>query len=283
MLVGPYDHFTLPDGARAPLYVLQFDSSGRNTSPRTTDHLVGELRTGDFTEIYFFSHGWNNTFADALNLYKQYFNGYLGLRAQGEVGQQSFRPLFIGTHWPSIAMVLPWERGPKIASAPAQPGDDDDEQMRKMIGLSLDADRANEFYRLTERESLTNEEAQLLAQILQPLYTGVADGGTVSPEIDRIVGAWRDLEAGAREPEPDYAVLPRKIQPSIPGSPEAAFSVTEVLDPRNAVRVTTVLIMKDRAGVVGWEILTACNGFYEKVIKVKADVAAFLINCFPSA
>ena len=24
-------------------------------------------------------------------------------------------------------------------------------------------------------------------------------------------------------------------------------------------------------------------GFYEKVIKVKADVAAFLINCFPSA
>ena len=23
--------------------------------------------------------------------------------------------------------------------------------------------------------------------------------------------------------------------------------------------------------------------FYEKVIKVKADVAAFLINCFPSA
>jgi hypothetical protein len=25
------------------------------------------------------------------------------------------------------------------------------------------------------------------------------------------------------------------------------------------------------------------NAFYEKVIKVKADVAAFLVNCFPSA
>jgi hypothetical protein len=24
-------------------------------------------------------------------------------------------------------------------------------------------------------------------------------------------------------------------------------------------------------------------GFYEKVIKVKADVAAYVINCFPSA
>jgi hypothetical protein len=29
-------------------------------------------------------------------------------------------------------------------------------------------------------------------------------------------------------------------------------------------------------------VLTAI-AFYEKVIKVKADVAAFLINCFPSA
>ena len=27
----------------------------------------------------------------------------------------------------------------------------------------------------------------------------------------------------------------------------------------------------------------AVIAFYEKVIKVKADVAAFLINCFPSA
>ena len=29
--------------------------------------------------------------------------------------------------------------------------------------------------------------------------------------------------------------------------------------------------------------LTGSERFYEKVIKVKADVAAYLINCFPSA
>jgi hypothetical protein len=29
--------------------------------------------------------------------------------------------------------------------------------------------------------------------------------------------------------------------------------------------------------------LMSVNAFYEKVIKVKADVAAYLINCFPSA
>jgi hypothetical protein len=29
--------------------------------------------------------------------------------------------------------------------------------------------------------------------------------------------------------------------------------------------------------------ILSAMAFYEKVIKVKADVAAFLINCFPSA
>jgi hypothetical protein len=30
-------------------------------------------------------------------------------------------------------------------------------------------------------------------------------------------------------------------------------------------------------------VVLSVMAFYEKVIKVKADVAAFLINCFPSA
>jgi hypothetical protein len=34
---------------------------------------------------------------------------------------------------------------------------------------------------------------------------------------------------------------------------------------------------------VGGKPILAIIAFYEKVIKVKADVAAYLINCFPSA
>jgi hypothetical protein len=80
----------------------------------------------------------STSFADALSLYKQYFGGYVALRAERGLGSDSFRPLFIGTHWPSIAMVLPWERGPKIAAAALQPQDDDDEQMRKERIAHLD-------------------------------------------------------------------------------------------------------------------------------------------------
>jgi len=44
----------------------------------------------------------------------------------------------------------------------------------------------------------------------------------------------------------------------------------------------TVWVMQVLARGTGGRVLSAI-AFYEKVIKVKADVAAFLINCFPSA
>ena len=40
---------------------------------------------------------------------------------------------------------------------------------------------------------------------------------------------------------------------------------------------------KDRATELNSDWVVSVNAFYEKVIKVKADVAAFLINCFSSA
>ena len=40
---------------------------------------------------------------------------------------------------------------------------------------------------------------------------------------------------------------------------------------------------RDPHGPEGQGAVVGANAFYEKVIKVKADVAAFLINCFPSA
>jgi hypothetical protein len=251
MPVGPYEHFTLSDGTKTPFYVLQFDASGRITSPQTTDHLIRELRKDQFTSIYFFSHGWNNTFADALDLYRGFFKGYLSLRGERSLDKQDYRPLFIGTHWPSIALILPWEHGPKIAGA--YRGEDDAEKIRTMIGLALAAGDAEQFYKLTERESLTGEEARELARILQHFYLGIADGSSSVPDIDRIVGGWRDLEAGTREPAPDYDAPPGKFGLESQYSAEAAVSVKDVLDPRSALRVTTVLIMKDRAGLVGTE------------------------------
>jgi len=251
MKVGPYDHFSLPDGSKAPLYILQFDAAGRSTSPLTIDHLIAELRAHEFTETYFFSHGWNNTFSDAVGLYKQFFSEYLDLRAKRNLPNgKGYRPVFIGTHWPSIALVLPWERGPQIASE-EKSTDEDDEQARAMIGLVLGENVADQFYELTERESLTGEEAQELGGILRRFYSDVAEGSTAAPEIDQIVGAWHDLAAARKDSAPDYDAPPGTFASSGTVAPEAAVSIKEVLDPRSALRVTTVLMMKDRAGFVG--------------------------------
>ena len=55
------------------------------------------------------------------------------------------------------------------------------------------------------------------------------------------------------------------------------FAVTMTIMLRFPVNATKGLRLESVTGVL------SAIAFYEKVIKVKADVAAFLINCFPSA
>src|SRR5574340_878637 len=66
----PNFHVTLPDGFRAPFYALRFDAEGRSMGPRTQQHLVDALGGGTHTDIYLFSHGWNNDWATALGKYR---------------------------------------------------------------------------------------------------------------------------------------------------------------------------------------------------------------------
>ena len=78
------------------------------------------------------------------------------------------------------------------------------------------------------------------------------------------------------------------------GSVSRLYSVTlQALKPKSSPRrrrgldASTDRALTERSGEVFFlDILShrmSANAFYEKVIKVKADVAAFLINCLPSA
>jgi hypothetical protein len=123
--------------------------------------------------------------------------------------------------------------------------------VRSLIRQLLDSHEVGQFNNLTEQESLTETQARELATILNRFYSGVVEGSTTPPEIDQILGAWRDIEAGAREPPPNYEAPPGRFGTRAQSVPEAAVSFKEAIDPRSALRVTTVLIMKDRAGLVG--------------------------------
>jgi hypothetical protein len=251
-MTGPYEKLN----GSFPLYVLQFNKHGQNTSPQTTEQLIDEVRRGEYNRIYLFSHGWNNNFGDALSLYRDFFNLFMRLRSQyAAASNEPYRPVFIGLHWPSIILLLPWEKGPRIAADAG--GDAAFESLaavKDVIAEQLDAPHVSRFYELAGKDRLSEAEARELAQVLGPIYRSNAldtqGDAPAAVHEDGILASWMSMpDDELPQAAPDYSAhtLPKKNQP-----PELrAASAADLLDPRNAIRVTTVLMMKDRSGEVG--------------------------------
>jgi hypothetical protein len=241
----------------APFYALRFDKQGRSESPLTQQDLLDRLRTGAFTDVYVFSHGWNNDYERALTRYKDFIAAYQALRAQHRVGfARPYRPLLAGIFWPSTALVMPWEQGPDFAG---------DEDAGDAVDISLIGELAGHvppadlerFYALAEREALDEEEARELIGLVSGATTGVGDtdlDGDPGRDTDDLLVAWAALEGQLSEPalpaSPDEFGTP--AGPSA-GGPQAAGLLDRLsrLNPRNLFRGLTVWEMKDRAGAVG--------------------------------
>jgi pimeloyl-ACP methyl ester carboxylesterase len=248
-MIGPYEKLA----GLFPLYILQFDKSGGSISPQATTQILDEIRGGAYTHIYLFSHGWNNGFSDALSLYRDFFNLFVDLRYQYHP-DTGFRPVFIGLHWPSIVLQFPWEKGPRFA---AETGGDaafeSMAQVKELIAEELGAESAARFYLLTCKERISEAEARVLAAIVAPIYRANAldtqGGADAAVTEDGIVASWLSLpdDTAAAAP-PDYSHHGRVT--NAPAEIRAA-SALDFLDPRNAIRGTTVLMMKDRSGYIG--------------------------------
>jgi hypothetical protein len=259
---GPYRTLDLVEGGTAPWYIVPFDKEGRCEAPRTRAHLLSTLRAGDFTDVVLFSHGWNNDWETASRRYDHFLNGYTNMVRSRDLSHPSpFRPLLIGIIWPATALVMPWEEGPSFAGG--TPGIDDEQvgQERREIQALADQLRGGareRLYELAQREGgLTAEEAVELARILAPFYATKHDDLTKAggaPPPDEIVRIWEAASRDAAATGPaanrdgEFGLLPET--PSSGVGPQAA-GVLGWLNPRDAVRAATVLLMKDRAGTVG--------------------------------
>ncbi len=263
LAVGPYETFSLQSGNAAPLYLIAFDKNGQCQSPLTLAHLLQETGSGRYTDVHVFSHGWNNVFKDALHLYREFFGLYFQLRDQLKLNDPAkYRPIVVGVIWPSTWMVLPWEETPKIAALPSAAERDEaatsEQQNLQEVASEVEASRAQRLYELVERgATLQPDEARELASILLPIYQRSARS---SDEVEIGGSAPVDLTPD------DLLALWRKISPAPPAAGQrpgfaretedqqlrAAGGALTWLDPRGPVRVASVLIMKDRAGVVGY-------------------------------
>src|SRR5438067_1186361 len=105
VITGPYRYIEMDSGP-APLYIIPYDKEGQCQVPVTLRNLLADAATHDYTDIFLVSHGWNNSFKDAVASYNSFITGYQELQRQPNIGPvRAERPLLVGVHWPSAVLV----------------------------------------------------------------------------------------------------------------------------------------------------------------------------------
>lgn len=253
--VGPYKNLKTASG-EVPWYMIPFDRDGICTGPETRKHLMATVAKEPFTDIYFFSHGWNNSWKDATNRYQNFIEGYASLRASRQIPlPDAYRPLLVGVFWPSIILLTESEQAPQIL-ADGGPNEDAIIEERERIAelaSAVDASERGRFYELIQRAALGEEEAQELAGLLQRIYGGHDDelpiGAPAAP--GNIVNGWLAAVSTPR------AATKRTFGAATGAAPSGVQTAGVFGDairrilPRDVVRLATVYQMKDRAGRVG--------------------------------
>ncbi|HVQ08211.1 MAG TPA: hypothetical protein VMS43_07225 [Allosphingosinicella sp.] len=239
--VGPYQL----DGVAMPTWLLRFDKNGNGESPRTLALLLDTLDRDPPTDLIFFSHGWNNDFAFAGQLYRTMLgNVEAALAAHPDPAR---RLLFVGVVWPSI--LLPGDPGPVIAGPggalpPAEAAALDDLADRL-------PDIAGRLRALAAKRALADDEASEVAQAIGQAI-GDASPAAEGAEPDAAPDA-QDVIAAARAIGAQLDAPP--LTDDFGGRRGAGSNVSAAglawLNPVNLLRVLTVYQMKDRAGAVG--------------------------------
>jgi hypothetical protein len=246
-----------------PTWVLRFDKNGACTSPATRALLLDLVKQGGHSDIILFSHGWNNDFDDATDMYARFLREFEARVKDRPVARNpsSFTPLFVGVTWPSIW--LSFDSGPKIAgagdAAPTVAVEDNlaAQALADRVADEADAQVVERLYALLAKPSLDDAEARELAELAAPAFGDVTDDETsttreTTPEdLLSMMREMQEAESGsttARRSIDDWDETPAGNAPAT--EPQTAGLLSR-LDPRQALRLFSVYQMKDRAGVVG--------------------------------
>ncbi len=285
-MADPVGPFPL-DNVQMPTWLLRFDKHGACTSPATRqallDHLHDDPAGIAHTDIVFFSHGWNNDFDDAVEMYRKFLRNFEVLNTSFPPGRP-FKPMFVGVLWPSIW--FSFDSGPAIASAGAAPGQQAEtitsdadglikDALAERLVLAGQAASLERVYALLAQPSLNADQTRELAGLLAPAFGSITDdesaAGTRGTSADDLLGMLRAMQAAMPagqngptastdidnwgEPPEDDTVASGDAGTAgastgaLPGIQAAGF--LDLINPRNALRLFSVYQMKDRAGVVG--------------------------------
>ena len=240
--------------AGQPHWEIGFDEHGK-AAQGEVDALLAELPGKDLTDLFVFSHGWNNDRRQARRLYQLYFQQVPGLLGRG--GGQAARVGTLGVVWPSKR----WADEPEPtgdgggggaaglgdAAAAAAPADD----------TALVEDLKDVFEGAQQRQALDE-----LARLLEERPEDPAALARFQTLMGELAGA-PDAEA-AGEDQGELALLdddPEEVfgrfADAVPQTGEGgAAGIGDAFGrlwdgAKEALRQLTYFEMKKRAGVVG--------------------------------
>jgi hypothetical protein len=283
---GPFGSLRLA-GYDVPFYVIPFDKDGALQAPATAARLVSDVAASvgngnaapGVTDVIVVVHGWNTDFKGALALARDLISRLDATIADHGTPRADFRPRVVAVSWPSI--VLSSSNAPAMAAAPM---DDVDLDGLSVLAQEVVApEKRGEFYELAQASYLDWDMALRLAELLAPLYAGTDNDlpGSGGSEPRGTVAAWIEAQARLAEAEGPVVVsgpsgprLPDTGGASTAAGPQAA-GLLDILDPRNVVRLATVLLMKDRAGVVGFH---GVGPLVVRILGARADVRVHLVG-----
>jgi len=240
------------DGVKSECWLLRFDKNGECLSPNARAQLFNSLQSSDLGRVILISHGWNNDFADAADLYREFM---LQFEALASNSAPTLKTIVVGVIWPSSW--APHDPGPIIAGSAGGASDDPADPARMLLQNLPEVDRQRGDTLLAKPMLDQDEAAELAGHVAAALadegLDSLREAAEAAPSAADVLEAMRALAAGDGEepawdawtsaptavPETDVAI----------GNPAAAglFGI----DPLMAVRVFTVYQMKDRAGRVG--------------------------------
>ncbi len=291
--IGPYETVETPDGLRVPYYIIPFDKRGVCEGPGTREALIKELRQGEYTNVYLFSHGWNNDWTVATERYKKFIEGFGQMRQNLDLPlPDTYKPLLVGIFWPSTALVFgEGEKGPDIAAGIGTPSHTEVGEERAAIrdlADELSAADASRFFELTQARTLDEDGARELAALGAKLsFAGDTElGDDEMLGADEILANWQALDIDEDDLD-DFGTLDGAA-----GADAQAAGIGDFfkkLDPRKFIRMLTVRKMKDRAGVVGlngvgpllWEILAACQSRVHLIGHSYGGKVVLASSCIP--
>ena len=245
---GPYP---LPD-VSMPTWLVRFDKEGVCASPGTATALIEHVRTGGYSNVLFYSHGWNTDFAAAVEQYSRYLQAFE--RVVQEHPLPGFKPIFVGVTWPSVW--LPSTPGPQMAGRASNSQDNlvasQIEKVVAEIAEGLDAGGRAELYSLIDVPILGREDAKRLAKLVSPIIASTpaevdgGDGETI--DVNGILKLATSLQFGEQAAPLDDDLDAIGVVASGRGGVAAAG---ESWDPTDIIKLASLYQMKDRAARVG--------------------------------